>query len=67
MNNQKFINGLVVLIAGLFTSSISSFLGHFAVLGTAIDFFSGFFDGLSIAAFGAAILLMIPSGRTTSS
>lgn len=61
MNNQEFINGLIVLVTGLFTSSISSFLEHFTVLGAAAFFFSGFFDGLSVVAYGVAIFLMIRS------
>lgn len=52
-------NGLMVLVTGLFTSSISSFLEHFTILGAATDFFSGFFDGLSVVAFSVAIFIMI--------
>lgn len=66
MDNHKFINGLIILVAGLFTTSISSFLEHFNVLGTATNFFGGFFDGLSVVAFGAVIFLLIRNRRTAT-
>ena len=38
MDNRNFVTGLAVLAAGLFASSISSFLEYFALFGTATDF-----------------------------
>ena len=64
MDNKNFITGLVVLTAGLFASSISSILEHFAVLGSATDLTRGFFDGLSAVAFGIAIFVLLHSKRT---
>jgi len=59
MNNGNFINGLAVLAAGLFASSISSFLGHFPLPGNATDLVRGFFDGLSAVAFVVAIFVLV--------
>lgn len=64
MDNRAFTNGLVVMGAGLFASSLSSFLEHFAILGTATDFTRGAFDGLSVVALGVAIFLLVRSTRT---
>ena len=63
MNNKVFVMGLVILAAGLMASSASSFLGRFAILGTATDFTRGLFDGLSVVAFCVAILVLIRSRR----
>ena len=41
MGDRNFVNSMVALGAGLFASSISSFLEHFPVLGTATDFTRG--------------------------
>jgi hypothetical protein len=65
MDNRAFINGLIVLVAGFFSSSIASFLEHFAILGPATNFVMGFFDGLSVVAFGAAIFVLLRGRRTT--
>ena len=65
MGDRNFVNSMVALGAGLFASSISSFLEHFPVLGTATDFTRGLFDGLSAVAFGIAIFLLIRNKRTT--
>ena len=65
MGDRNFVNSMVALGAGLFASSISSFLEHFPVLGTATDFTRGLFDGLSTVAFGIAIFLLIRNKRTT--
>jgi len=61
MNNKTFINGFVVLGAGLLASSVSSFLQTFTIFGTATDFVSGVFDGLSVVAFGVAIVILVRS------
>lgn len=63
MNDKKFISGLAVLAAGLFASSISSFLEHFTLFGTATDFARGLFDGLSAVACAIAILVLVISTR----
>jgi len=59
MNNRVFLNGLIILGAGLLASSVSSFLGAFALFGTATDFVRGLFDGLSVVAFGVAIIVLV--------
>ena len=64
MDNKNFITGLAVLAAGLFASSISSILEHFAILGSANDFTRGLSDGLSAVAFGIAIFVLVRSNRT---
>jgi hypothetical protein len=64
MVNKAFINGLVVLGVGLLASSVSSFLEHFAFLGTATVFARGFFDGLTMGAFCVAIFVLVHSSRT---
>lgn len=53
MSRRKIISGLLVLLAWLFFLSVSSSLEHFAILGIATDFTRGFFDDLSVVAFGA--------------
>jgi hypothetical protein len=63
MNNRTLINGLVILGAGLLTSSASSFLERFAIFGTATDFASGLFDGLAVVAYGVAIFTLARSRR----
>ena len=61
MNNKNFINGFVVLSAGLLARSVSSFLEIFTIFGTATDFVRGVFDGLAVVAFGVAIVLLVRS------
>jgi len=65
MNNRNFFTGLAILAAGLFVSSISSFLEHFALFGTATDFARGLFDGLSVVAFAVTIFVLVRNKRTT--
>jgi hypothetical protein len=65
MDNRASINGWVVMGAGLFASSLSSFLEHFAILGAATDFARGLCDGLSVVAFAVAIFLLVRSRGTT--
>jgi hypothetical protein len=59
MSNRAFVNGLVVLGAGLLASSVSSLLEHFAIFGAATDFARGLFDGLSVVAFAVAIYVLV--------
>lgn len=66
MNNRKLLNGLVILCAGLFASSASAFLEHFAIFGATTDFASGFLDGLAVVAYGVAICVLIRSRRVTT-
>jgi hypothetical protein len=63
MAERAFINGLLVLGAGFLASSVSSFLEHFTILGTATDFARGFFDGLSVIAFCVAIFVLVRTRR----
>jgi hypothetical protein len=65
MNNKAFINGFVVLAAGLLASSVSSFLESFTIFGTATDFARGVFDGLSVVAFCVAIVILVRSRATS--
>jgi hypothetical protein len=64
MGNRTFINGLVILVAGLLASGVSSFLEHVGLLGAAADFMMGLFDGLSVVAFAVAIVVLVRSRRT---
>jgi hypothetical protein len=64
MENKSFVNGLVVLALGLLASSVSSFLEHVTILGSATGFASGFFDGLAAVAFCVAIWLLVRSRHT---
>jgi len=59
------INGLVFLVAGFLFSSLSSFFGHFAILGTTTGFVRGFLDGLSVVAFCVAIFVLVRARRRT--
>jgi len=61
MNNKAFISGFVVLGAGLLARSVSSFLETFTIFGTTTDFVRGVFDGLSVVAFGVAIVILVRS------
>jgi hypothetical protein len=63
MNNKDLVNGLVILAMGFLASSLSSFLEHFAIFGTANDFFRGLFDGLAAVTFCAAIFVLARSRR----
>jgi uncharacterized membrane protein len=64
MKNRTLINGFVFLGAGLLVRSLSSFLAHFMIFGTAQDFVMGFFDGLAVVAFLTAIFLMVRGSRS---
>lgn len=63
MENKGFLNGIIVLVAGLLLSSVSSFLATFALFGTATEFVRGACDGLAVVAFCLAIVLLIRSRR----
>ena len=65
MTNRPFVNGLAVLGAGLLASSVSSFLETFPIFGNAPDSARGFFDGLSVVAFGVAIVILVRSRGAT--
>lgn len=61
MENTKFTNGIIWFVTALFLSGVSSFLGHFALFGDATNVAQGFFDGLSVVACVAAIVLLARS------
>jgi hypothetical protein len=63
MGNTTSTNGLIILAAGFLASSVSSFLEHFALLGTATEFATGLFDGLSVVAFCVAIFVLVRGAR----
>ena len=65
MANKPFTDGMLLFVTALLLSGVSSFLEHFAILGTSTNFAQGFFDGLSVVACGAAIVLLIRSRRAT--
>jgi hypothetical protein len=65
MGSRTSANGLIILAGGFLASSVSSFLEHFAVLGTATHFAVGLFDGLSVVAFCVAIFVLVRSARAT--
>jgi hypothetical protein len=65
MGNKTTTDGLILLGAGFLASSVSSFLEQFAVLGTATDFATGLFDGISVVAFCVAIFVLVRGRRTT--
>jgi hypothetical protein len=64
MSSRAFSNGLVVLGVGLLASSLSSFLDHFAILGSATEFARGLFDGLAVVAFAVAIYILVRGRRS---
>jgi hypothetical protein len=63
MNDRLFTNGMLWFVTALLLSGVSSFVGHFTLLGEATNLGQGFCDGLSVVACGAAIVLMIRSRR----
>ncbi len=65
MRKTSLVHGLAILGAGLFASSVSSFLGHLAILGRATDLVSGVFDGLAAVAFALAIFVLVRGARAT--
>jgi hypothetical protein len=63
LGSRDLVNGAVALAAGFLASSVSSFLGHIAILGTRSDFVEGFLDGLSAVAFAVAIFFLVRGRR----
>jgi hypothetical protein len=63
MDDKRFTDGMLWFITALLLSGVSSFLGHFALLGGSTNLAQGFFDGLSVVACGAAIVLLVRSRR----
>lgn len=61
MDDKKFKNGMLLLVVGLFTSSISSVIEDFGILGSSASLVMGFFDGLSVVIFAVAIVFMVKS------
>jgi hypothetical protein len=61
MDNKQFTNGMLCFVTALLLSGLSSFLGHFALLGGSTNLAQGFLDGLSVVACGAAIVLLVRS------
>jgi len=47
----------------MMASVVPAFLEHLSFLGSKANFASGFFDGSSVVAFGAAIFLLVRSRR----
>jgi hypothetical protein len=66
MEEKRLINGFIWLVSGLFNSSTSTFLEHFAIFGTGTDFIRGLFDGLAVVTFGVAIFALVRSRRSTN-
>jgi hypothetical protein len=64
MSDKTLSNGMICFGAGLCASSLSSFLGHFSVLGDSTDFGAGFFDGLAVVAFAVAIFILVRNRKT---
>jgi hypothetical protein len=65
MTNRTLVDGLIILGAGLLASSASSFLEHFAILGTATEYARGLLDGLSVVAYCVAIFVLVRSRSGT--
>jgi hypothetical protein len=66
MGDIQFTHGMLAFVTALLLSGVSSFLGHFALFGDATNLAQGFFDGLSVVACGAAIVLLVRSRRRVS-
>jgi hypothetical protein len=63
MDDNRFTNGMLWFVTALLLSGTSSLLGHFSLLGSSTNLAQGFFDGLSVVACGAAIVLLVRSRR----
>jgi hypothetical protein len=61
MDNKQFTNGMLWFVTALLLSGLSSFVGHLTIFGGSTNLVQGFFDGLSVVACGAAIVLLIRS------
>jgi hypothetical protein len=61
MDDKRFTNGMLWFVTSLLLAGVSSFAGHFALLGDATNLAQGFCDGLSVVVCGAAIVLLVRS------
>lgn len=61
MDNKLFTSGMICLVTALLLSGVSSFLGRFSIFGDSTNLAQGFFDGLSVIACGAALVLLVRS------
>jgi hypothetical protein len=61
MDDKRFTSGMLWFVTALLLSGVSSFLGHYALLGDATNLAQGFFDGLSVVACAVAIVLLVRS------
>lgn len=66
MIRKVFREGGVWFARGLLCTSINSLLDRLAGTAHAIDFARGFFDGLAVGAFGAAIYFLVQRARPSS-
>jgi hypothetical protein len=64
VNKRRHLCGFSVLGARLMAPSVSSYLADVALLATVTEFTLGYFDGLPVVAFAAAIWLPVRSGRS---
>ena len=63
MENKKFVWGLVFLLVGLLSNTLSALNERFTLFGDFTDFMSGLFLGLAGVMFVAAIVALIRSRR----
>jgi hypothetical protein len=63
MDEKQFTDGMLLFAVALLLSGASSFVGHFAIFGSSTSLAQGFFDGLSVVACAAAIVLLVRSRR----
>lgn len=63
MFNRTLADGHVWFALGLLFSGISSLLDRFAGVVSVGEFMPGFFDGLAVIAFGAAVFFMMSRVR----
>ena len=61
MEDKQFTTGMLWFVVALLLSSLSSFVGHLSIFSSATNMAQGFFDGLSVVACGAAIVLLVHS------
>jgi len=65
MHSRKVVQGLALLAAGLFATTLSSLAGRFALFGTLTDVAIGFFHGLAAVAFLGAIVMLVRGAQTS--
>jgi hypothetical protein len=63
MDDSRFASGMIWFFAALLLSSVSSLLGYLPLFGNITSLVEGFCDGLSVIAYGAAVLLLVRSCR----